>query len=80
MPEPDRSWVRSWSVAATIPMLLLGGAIVGYVIGRWLDRRFTIEPWGLFCGLVLGLTAGVREAWRLFRQAQPPTSEPSKHD
>ena len=77
MPQSDRSWVRAWSVAATIPMLLLGGVIVGYVIGRWLDRQWMKEPWGLFCGLALGLAAGLREAWRVFSRAQAETSQES---
>ena len=79
MATPDRSWLRKWSIASTVPMLLVAGIVLGYLAGQWLDRRFGWAPWGLMGGLLLGLAAGAREAWRALQQLQPP-SEPQRAD
>lgn len=68
MAAPNRTWLRSWSIASTIPTVLIAGLVLGYLLGGWVDRRFGAAPWGLMGGLLLGLAAGAREAWKLFRQ------------
>ncbi|MBI4355093.1 MAG: AtpZ/AtpI family protein [Candidatus Omnitrophica bacterium] len=72
MPKPDRSWIRAWTIASTIPTILIAGVIGGYLLGRWVERRWSVAPWGMVGGLILGLVVGGREAWRLFQQLQPP--------
>ncbi len=72
MAKPDRSWLWWWSIASTIPMMLIAGVVGGYLLGGWLDRRFQWQPWGLMSGLLAGLFVGGREAWRLFHQLQQP--------
>ncbi len=75
MAAPNRAWLRSWSIASTIPTVLIAGLVLGYLLGGWIDRRWHVEPWGLMGGLLLGLVAGGREAWRLFQRLQEPPSE-----
>ena len=76
MGPPDRSWMRSWAIVSTIPTLLIASLVLGYLAGRWADRRFHSEPWGLMAGLLLGLFVGGREAWRLFQQLSASEQDP----
>ncbi|RMH33627.1 MAG: hypothetical protein D6690_11810 [Nitrospirae bacterium] len=47
---------------------LLAALIVGGVLG-WLTDTYVLEssPWALIVGLVLGLAAGIRNAYRTFQ-------------
>jgi ATP synthase protein I len=35
------------------------GTGLGAAVGFWIDKRFSISPWGLIIGCVLGLAAGM---------------------
>ena len=54
----------------SIPMVMLGGPAVGFFIGAFLDRRFSVSPWGTGIGVLVGLAAGMFEAIQLIRAAQ----------
>lgn len=54
----------------SIPMVMMGGPAVGFFIGAFLDRRFSVSPWGVGAGVLLGLAAGMVEAIQLIRAAQ----------
>jgi ATP synthase protein I len=65
----------------------LVGAVVGFtLIGYWIDRHYTTQPWGLVGGIVLGLVGGlynlVKRSLEALREAkaddeQPGADEPS---
>ena len=61
--------LRQAGVFMSIPMLLAAGPMVGYFLGRFLDEKWSIAPWGLVSGLLIGLLAAVRETIRLIRRA-----------
>ena len=48
-----------------IPMLMLAGPIVGYVLGALIQNRWGGEPWGGVVGMLLGLVAGFRQVFLL---------------
>ncbi len=54
----------------SIPMIMMGGPAAGFFIGAFLDRRFSISPWGTGIGVLLGLAAGFFETIQLIRAAQ----------
>ena len=62
-----------------IPMILVGGPTLGFLVGSYLDRRFSIGPWGTGIGVILGLVAGLLETIQLIRTAQK-SEESSGHD
>ena len=64
----SRTW-RQVGIFTSIPLLLAAGPLVGFVIGRFLDRQFQTPPWGLIGAILLGLAAAIRETIRLIRQA-----------
>jgi len=43
---------------------VLAGAVLGFLVGSWVDRRFQTAPWGLISGLVVGLAAGMYQLIR----------------
>lgn len=61
---------RQAGIYMAIPMILAGGPTLGFLIGRYLDRRFSTDPWGVTAAVVLGLLGGIAEAIRLIRYAQ----------
>jgi F0F1-type ATP synthase assembly protein I len=53
--DPDPNWGRYVGVG----LQMLVGVGLGLLVGRWLDRKFGWEPWGVFAGTMLGLAAGM---------------------
>lgn len=33
------------------------------LIGYWIDKKFSMYPWGLIIGVIIGFTAGVKRLW-----------------
>lgn len=63
-----------------IPMLLVAGPLVGFFVGRFLDRQYHTAPWGLIGAILLGLAASVRETIRAIRQAIRETTDDHDRD
>ncbi len=60
--------LRQVGLLTTIPFLLLASPVIGYLIGKLLDRWLHTKflTWVF---LALGMAAGVREVVRVVRQA-----------
>jgi F0F1-type ATP synthase assembly protein I len=47
------------------------GAVLGYAVGAWLDRKYHWTPWGVLVGTLVGVAAGmyllIKEAIRINR-------------
>lgn len=69
-PKPDRSGYRAAGMLLAIPSLLVVAPLVGFFLGKWVDRRLGCTPWGSFAGLVLGFIAAVREIIDIIRRVQ----------
>ena len=63
-------WVRYSGIGLELAGVIGGMALVGY----WIDRRFTTQPWGMLGGVVIGLVGGlynlVRESLEASREAR----------
>jgi F0F1-type ATP synthase assembly protein I len=53
-----------------IPSLLIAAPLVGFFLGRWLDRRFATDPWLTIAGVVLGFAAAGRETFLIIRRVE----------
>jgi F0F1-type ATP synthase assembly protein I len=66
MPNDDES---NWGRYLGLGLEMAVGTFLGMIVGRWIDKRFGWSPWGVVCGSMLGLAAGMylllKEAMRL---------------
>ncbi len=56
---------RDLGTYTLIPSLMIAGPVVGYVLGRLVEKNFGGEPWGAVGGMLLGLVAGFRQVFIL---------------
>lgn len=68
--RPEDTGKRSAGMLLAIPSLLVAGPLVGFLIGRWLDRRFATEPKLTILGVILGFVAAGRETFVILRRVQ----------
>ena len=71
-------WLIQAGLLTAIPFVLLVGPALGYLAGAWLDRRWSMDPWGTGLGIVLGLAASGHSTAQLIRQAREAQS--NHHD
>jgi F0F1-type ATP synthase assembly protein I len=60
--------VKQLGVLTTIPIILLVGPLIGFVLGGWLDRKVQSYPWFTIAFVSLGFIASAREIIRLLKQ------------
>jgi len=68
--------VRQVCELTMTPFYLVGGVVVGYWIGGWIDQQFRIAPYFQVSFMVLGLFSGMWESWRViyrFSESQNDT-------
>ena len=65
------------AVLTTIPMALMTGPVVGFLVGDFLDRKFATAPWLMVVFSLVGIVSGVRQTWRLIQRAEAE-KEPQK--
>lgn len=51
-----------------IPSLMVAGPVVGYFLGRLVEKYAAIEPWGAVCGMLLGVVAAFRQVFLLLKR------------
>ncbi len=61
---------RLAGVATSIPIVLVGGPVLGMMAGQFCDKRLSSDPWGVVVGVVIGLVAGLVETVRLVQLIQ----------
>lgn len=68
-PDPKYEGWRQLALFTTIPMTLLAGPIVGYLIGDYLDRFFNTAPWLMAGFTIMGGISGVRQTILIIKKA-----------
>jgi ATP synthase protein I len=68
--RPDDTGKRSAGMLLAIPSLLVAAPLVGFLLGRWLDRHFATEPKLTILGVILGFFAAGRETFVILRRVQ----------
>lgn len=63
-----RKQIRLISLCATIPFILAVPPVLGWLIGSWLDQYFVTKPYLMYCFIILGCVAGIREFIRILNQ------------
>ncbi len=62
------SQVKQLGVLTTIPIILLVGPAIGFVLGGWIDQKVHKYPWFTLIFVTLGFVASGREVARLLKQ------------
>ncbi len=66
MAEDDKELQRRQAMILTaIPMVLVAGPLVGFLIGNYLDGKFGTGPWLMIVFLILGAAASVKQVKQL---------------
>nr|MBN2278682.1 AtpZ/AtpI family protein [candidate division Zixibacteria bacterium] len=65
-----RNQIRQLGLLGTIPILLVVGPVVGFLIGRWLDSKLGTEPYLLILFLIFGFIASGREIYGIIKKAE----------
>ena len=64
------SRLQQAGLLTAIPFVLLVGPALGYYLGTALDHRWSLAPWGLTGGIVLGLVASARVTIQMIQQSR----------
>lgn len=54
--------LKQIGIYTLIPMFLLSGPLMGFLIGKWIDQKMNSEPWAVVVLSLLGFVAGVRQS------------------
>ena len=60
--------IKKTTALAFTPFILGVTALVGYLIGSWLDSVFDTKPYLTYLFLALGFIAGIREIYRVIKK------------
>jgi len=69
-PRRDNSSLRSAGLLLAIPSLLLVSPLVGFFLGKFVDRWLKTEPAWSIVGVVFGFIAAGREIYLIIRRVQ----------
>lgn len=73
--EDRYSAIRQAGLLTTIPVLLAASPIIGFLIGRFIDRKLGTEPLFGAVFLILGFIAGAVQVTRVVRLAGKDTGK-----
>ncbi|MBI2095867.1 MAG: AtpZ/AtpI family protein [Candidatus Omnitrophica bacterium] len=60
--------LKQVAAISTVPFLLVGGPLVGYFAGNWLDHRYAWDPYGKLFLILFGLAASILEITQIIRR------------
>lgn len=66
--EPPDGRASGWVQASRFSYvgIFFGVAVfLGFLFGRWLDRKFGTDPWLMLVGVLFGIASGFKELYRL---------------
>lgn len=59
--ENKYRFVRQLGLLTTIPVVLLSGPVIGFLLGDYLDKRFSTSPWLMVFFVIIGFIASIRQ-------------------
>lgn len=66
--EPDRrDAMRAAGRLGAIGMEMGAGVVGGLLVGSWVDRKWSVGPYGTLLGALIGMVAAFRSLIRLVR-------------
>lgn len=71
----SRHYYRTVAELASIPLMLGVAVVIGWWLGRWVDRRVHTTWIFQAIGIAIGMAAGIRETVTLVRRASKELDE-----
>jgi len=66
--DKNRKKIQQIGVFTTIPFVLIVSPMIGWFIGKWLDKFFETAPYLMYALIILGFAAGIRECYRIIKK------------
>ncbi len=60
--------IRDIGSYTLIPMMMLVGPVLGFLIGKWVEKQWGYAPWPSTGGALFGLAAAVRQIYLILSQ------------
>ena len=67
--------MRQIGMLTALPFIMLGGPLVGFFIGRWLDGKLGTAPYLMIALVIIGLISSAKESYKLIKQASDDTHD-----
>jgi len=67
--EKDYRFIRQVGLLTTIPLMLLSGPLIGFLVGNYIDKRFGTAPWFMILFVCLGFVASIRQTIAIIKKA-----------
>ena len=67
--EKDYRFVHQVGLLTMIPLMLLSGPLIGFLIGNYIDKRFGTAPWFMVLFVCLGFVASIRQTIAIIKKA-----------
>lgn len=67
--EKDYRYIRQVGLLTTIPVMLLSGPLIGFLIGNYIDKRFGTAPWFMVLFVCVGFVASIRQTIAIIKKA-----------
>ncbi len=67
--EKNYRYIRQVGLLTTIPVMLLSGPLIGFLIGNYIDKRFGTAPWFMVLFVCIGFVASIRQTIAIIKKA-----------
>ena len=67
--DKDYRYIRQVGLLTTIPVMLLSGPLIGFLIGNYIDKRFGTAPWFMVLFVCIGFVASIRQTIAIIKKA-----------
>lgn len=74
----SRSTFRALGLTGGIGAVMAACIMIGYFIGRYLDAKFGTAPWLLIVSLLMSMTAGFLEVYKIVKKVMKETANNDK--
>ena len=62
-------FVHQVGLLTMIPVMLLSGPLIGFLVGNYIDKRFGTAPWFMVLFVCLGFVASIRQTIAIIKKA-----------